>query len=274
MTLETMAGAAYGLLLLAGGGLGVWGWRRGRAIPPRWPARIRRLVRRPFSGVDALGLAAGVVLMTAVAGAVLAAMGAAEDEVSPRAVMVHSLAVHWTVLLLLALVLRMRGLNWRRAFGARGARLARVIGLGAAAYLVMLPSVVLFAAVYRLLLQSLGLDTGMQDVTQVLTGEASPPVRAYLLFLGMFLGPLAEECLFRGVLLPVLARRFGAMAGMLTVSAIFAGIHLHLPSLLPLFVLSVWLCLGYLYAGSILVPVVMHMLFNAVNLAVVFLVGG
>jgi membrane protease YdiL (CAAX protease family) len=47
----------------------------------------------------------------------------------------------------------------------------------------------------------------------------------------------------------------------------------HLPSLLPLFVLSMWLCLGYAYGGSIVVPVVMHMLFNAVNLVLVFTVG-
>lgn len=272
MTAETAVGAGYGLLLLVGSVLGIAAWNRQREAPRRWGKRSRRLIRRALPGADALLVTMIVLSMILVAGIVLHLMGVVDQEMSPRVVIVQSVAVHWTILLVVLLVVRVRGTSLRRVFGVHRGRTAGDIRQGTLAYLILLPAVFVLSLVYRLLLDSLGFDLELQEVAQVLTGDAAPAVRAYLLFLGVFLGPLAEEILFRGILFPVLARRMGALGAMLLVSGLFAGIHLHVPSLLPLFVLSMSLCVGYVYIGSIVVPVVMHMLFNAVNLALAFLV--
>jgi membrane protease YdiL (CAAX protease family) len=272
MTAEVAAATGYGLMLLVGSVLGMVVWHRRHETPGRWGKRSRRLVRRSLSAADALLVGLVVLSMILLAGIVLHLMGAVDEELSPRVVMVQSVAVHWTVLLVVLLVVRARRTTLRRVFGMHRGRTGDDIRQGALAYLVMLPVVFVYSLVYRLMLDTLGVDLELQDVAQVLTGDAAPAVRTYLLFLGVFLGPIAEEFLFRGILFPVLARRMGTLVSMLLVSALFAGIHLHVPSLLPLFVLSVSLCIGYVYIGSIIVPVVMHMLFNAVNLALAFMV--
>jgi membrane protease YdiL (CAAX protease family) len=56
------------------------------------------------------------------------------------------------------------------------------------------------------------------------------------------------------------------------VSAAFAVTHLHVPSLGPLFALAVGLGLSYELTGSLLVPITMHALFNATNVAVLLYV--
>jgi membrane protease YdiL (CAAX protease family) len=58
---------------------------------------------------------------------------------------------------------------------------------------------------------------------------------------------------------------------MLIVSAIFALSHAHLPSLVPLFALAIGLALAYELTGSLLVPIGMHALFNAVMVAKLFI---
>ena len=57
--------------------------------------------------------------------------------------------------------------------------------------------------------------------------------------------PVFEEFFFRGFAYPVLKQRWGTLGALLVVSAVFAVIHFHLPSLGPLFALAVGLGLAY-----------------------------
>ena len=54
---------------------------------------------------------------------------------------------------------------------------------------------------------------------------------------------------------------------------LFAGVHVHLPSFGPLFVLGGCLTLAYEWSGSILVPMTMHALFNFFSLSVFSIVS-
>ncbi|MBI2438138.1 MAG: CPBP family intramembrane metalloprotease, partial [Lentisphaerae bacterium] len=94
---------------------------------------------------------------------------------------------------------------------------------------------------------------------------------AALLGLAMIVAPVAEEALFRGMLLPLIMKRLGAGPAVLLSSALFALVHFHLPSFFPLFVLAAGLGLAYIYTGSLLVPIVMHALFNGMNLGLLLL---
>ena len=110
------------------------------------------------------------------------------------------------------------------------------------------------------------MDPTLQEVATAITTEKSLGIRVYLTGVAVVVAPFFEELLFRGILLPAVAKRYGVGWAIVLVSLAFAGIHLHLPSLVPLFVMAVAFSLAYLHTGSILAPAVMHGLFNAVNI--------
>ena len=83
--------------------------------------------------------------------------------------------------------------------------------------------------------------------------------------------PIIEEMLFRGVAFPAMLRHTSLTRSMIFVSLIFAAIHLTPTALVPLFVFAMALSLAYLYTGNILVPIVMHLLFNSVSLGMLVL---
>lgn len=80
--------------------------------------------------------------------------------------------------------------------------------------------------------------------------------------------PFIEELLFRGFLYPALKRYSQPLVALVVTASIFAAIHLHVPALLPLFVLSCLLTCVYELCGSLWVPILVHAGFNAVNIAI------
>lgn len=103
------------------------------------------------------------------------------------------------------------------------------------------------------------------------------PSTLALLLLGvtaLVLAPLFEETLFRGVLLPVLARRWGSGWGVLLSAAAFALAHLSLGELLPLFVLGLGLGWLRLQSGRLGASVLMHGLWNGLTFANLLLLAG
>ena len=104
----------------------------------------------------------------------------------------------------------------------------------------------------------------------------TPSTVALLLlgFTALVLAPLFEETLFRGVLLPVLARRWGGGWGVLLSAAAFALAHLSLGELLPLFVLGLGLGWLRLQSGRLGASVLMHGLWNGLTFANLLLLAG
>jgi membrane protease YdiL (CAAX protease family) len=90
--------------------------------------------------------------------------------------------------------------------------------------------------------------------------------------MGIVAAPVAEELVFRGVALPVLARRLGVVAAAVLVSLVFAAVHFHPEAVVPLFLVSLCCCAAYAATGRLLVPMVVHGLFNGVNLAVLLVI--
>lgn len=92
--------------------------------------------------------------------------------------------------------------------------------------------------------------------------------RFALLCLGLtatVLAPLFEETLFRGVLLPVMGQRLGALGAVLASAAVFALAHLSLGELVPLFVLGVGLGLLRWRTGRLAPGVFMHGFWNGLT---------
>lgn len=84
-----------------------------------------------------------------------------------------------------------------------------------------------------------------------------------ILLIGV-IGPIAEEIMFRGLLMGVLAQRVGVAAAIFLSSAVFSLSHVDVAFLAPLFVMG--LIMGTLYAvfRNLWVPILFHMVNNTV----------
>ncbi len=158
------------------------------------------------------------------------------------------------------------GLSWRRA--------PALLGLSALLYLAAFPILWFYSMLYQLFLYKIGFTFYLQEVAEVFLMPAPALERAAMYFTAIILAPVFEEFFFRGVLLPWAVRRAGFWPGIAFVSLLFAGIHFHLPSFLPLFLLSTMFCTAYARTRSLLVPIGMHACFNAVTVILLALTGG
>ncbi len=105
-----------------------------------------------------------------------------------------------------------------------------------------------------------------QAIVEMFIGSGTLEQRVLIIFLAVAVAPLAEEFIFRFFLYGVMRRYLGKAAALLVSALLFAAVHGHLPSFAPLFVLGSCLAIAYEWSGSILVPMMMHALFNSVTL--------
>ncbi len=134
-------------------------------------------------------------------------------------------------------------------------------------------AVLLFAA-YPLIFAAEGLSnfflgegSNKQEIVQMFTGSETLQQRILIIVLAITIAPFAEEFIFRFFLYGVLKRYLGRGPGLVLNALLFGAVHVHLPSLLPLFVLGGCFTLAYEWSGSILVSMTMHALFNFFSLS-------
>lgn len=150
------------------------------------------------------------------------------------------------------------GWGWRRGVGPRQV-------------------VLVFLAIYALSLVVSNLlpEQGPTPFSRVL--DSSFAVRIAVGIFAVVSAPLVEEVIYRGVMYPAFARRFGQAAAILLVSALFLVVHADqyaaAPAIMiPLGALSLALTWLRAYTGSLLPSFALHLLFNTVNV-VLILVG-
>jgi membrane protease YdiL (CAAX protease family) len=96
-------------------------------------------------------------------------------------------------------------------------------------------------------------------------------MRGYLALFAVVLAPVAEEFIFRGMLYPFLKQLGQPKLAWVGLSLLFALIHFNAPTFVPLFVLALALTWLYEKTDCLLASIAVHSLFNAANLAVLFL---
>jgi membrane protease YdiL (CAAX protease family) len=85
------------------------------------------------------------------------------------------------------------------------------------------------------------------------------------------LNAFGEEIIFRGMLLPCLSSSLGSGVSLIVQSLIFTAYHLFpLQNSLLLFAMGVFFGIGYLWGGSLVTPIVAHLIVNGVPILLTF----
>lgn len=258
------------LLLLAGAGLLLRElWRRWRGTATPVPA----LQGPPLGLADVTILIAGgfVVLgelfvpqlLIPLVQAMLAPLADRTAQTQALQVLLLYGGLMLAPLMILAALLRPLGprpalgwLQWRwRPMGS-------AVGLAAGHVLMVLPLVALSGWLMERVWSE---PSGSNPLLELVLTNRDPLALAALAVTATVLAPLFEETLFRGVLLPVLAERWGRGWGVVVSGLTFGLAHLSLGELTPLVVLG--LALGWLRLrnGRLAPCVLMHGLWNSLT---------
>lgn len=151
------------------------------------------------------------------------------------------------------------------------------IGLTIHGFLQLLP-IVIFSVIgwgiVLCMLKYLGLPIHVspQPVVQLLLVHNPTPfsMAAIILTIGVF-APICEEVFFRGILLRFFSRFISFKISLWADAFIFALVHHHLTTFVPLMLLGYYFCKYYVRGGNLWVNIGMHALFNLGNLANIFI---
>lgn len=223
-----------------------------------------QVLSRPYAAPDLI-LLAGLGLFFIFA---MEPQGTAEAAAEVKdSGMVVSMAFNLIVCAGLLMYLhRLRGLNPAELFGLQHLHW-RWLGLLVLMFtVVILISVNLVAAATVTWLQDVWPELQPQETVKAFQDSDSIGFKVLVVIAAVVIAPLAEEVLFRGFVYGVLKRYTDAPFAALSSSLMFAIIHMHVGSLLPLWMLAVLFCLAYEISGCLLVPMLLHAIFNAASI--------
>jgi membrane protease YdiL (CAAX protease family) len=269
--------AALFLLLLGLLGAGLLIQMAIQAFPHR--RQLWYMVRNRMASLPAARLPIGPLLAVLGLGAFLGIARAAGtrpllDRLPTGADLVASTLFQiGTMALAVAACLYLSQAGWRNLLGTTPRNTAhQAIATGLRGGVMMLVPVWLLAGLGSLAVRRLHWPELQQETLQwLVNGQLGDFSRFWLIAVAVVVAPVAEELVFRGLLLPHLAQQGTRVGrGLLLASLLFAALHLHAPGLLPLFGVALACSAGFLATGNLLTPVVMHAVFNAISLLVLF----
>lgn len=162
------------------------------------------------------------------------------------------------VLAVWIIAVRVRGATWR-SLGFR-------VSQGRSGILIVVPALILMivaSTIYGLFVQNAGIEFLIPptlDEQGIKLGEGRYAVLNAVMF--VVWGPFTEELFFRGFLLTVLAPMIGPFRAVLVSAALFAGVHVVVSTMIPIFLIGLVLAWLYLRTRSLLQSYLAHAAWN------------
>ncbi|MBA3652216.1 MAG: CPBP family intramembrane metalloprotease [Chthoniobacterales bacterium] len=163
----------------------------------------------------------------------------------------------------IAIFLKLRRFNIPQLAGFQRLTFQRAFATGFILLIVAYPLIILADWMTA---RILGSGSTRQGIIELFAGSRSFEQRVLVIILAVMIAPMVEEFVFRFFLYGVLRRYAGRTLGLIISALLFAAVHAHLPSFGPLFVLGSCFTIAYEWSGSLLVPMTLHALFNALTL--------
>lgn len=243
--------------------LGYWLMRRYR--PEFAWNHEGQVLSRPYAVPDLL-LLIGLGLCFIFALAPAGGSEEAQNSTSGTGVILGMLFQLFVCAALLLYLHRLRGLNPAELFGLQHMHWRSLIMIVLVFAVIALVSVNLASAITVNWLKDVWPETKPQELVQAFQSSGGIEFKLLVAIAAVVIAPLAEETLFRGFVYGVLKRYTDAPFAAITSSLMFAIIHMHVGSLLPLCMLAVLFCVAYEISGCLLVPMCLHAIFNAASL--------
>ena len=144
------------------------------------------------------------------------------------------------------------------------------MAIGLLSYIGFLPLYILLLIVVMGLLKVIGYEPPVQTVVQIVYEEENLTILFMFSLFIAFVGPVFEEIFFRGFIYQAFRRKWVLANGIVVSSILFALLHAHWVAILPIFALSVVLCLVFEKTGSLIPGTLLHMFHNTVALLIMF----
>jgi len=165
-----------------------------------------------------------------------------------------------------------RYLNPLEIFGLKRLSLSQAAGT-AALFMVPTLAVVMSTSLgVNAWMQSFWPDLSQQATVQAFQRSTDPLAKFMLIIAAVIVAPIVEETVFRGFIYGVIKRFTDSWFAAFCSALLFAVVHFHIGSLIPLTVLALVLCAAYERTGSLVVPMMMHGLFNGTSIALMIFV--
>lgn len=178
-------------------------------------------------------------------------------------VLLENLMLELGIVLVIAFFITARGRDINALGGFSKISITRAVSIGVVLLVLAYPLLNVAELVTEVLIKG---ASSKQNIVEMFTVSGSIKQRVLIIVFAVAAAPVIEEFLFRFFLYGVLRHYFGWIAAALFSALLFAAMHTHLPSFLPLFALGMCLTIAYEWSGSILVSMTMHSLFNAASL--------
>ncbi|HRU07581.1 MAG TPA: CPBP family intramembrane metalloprotease [Candidatus Brocadiia bacterium] len=254
------------MAVVVAAGAGFWAvgvarlWRR-RPLAPQGEA-----LPAPWSWWDVVKLAATVQALVIAQAAMVAAFTGGPPG---RERLASANLAAWAATLLIGLaVVRGRGATLAAAGFARR-RLGCLALAGAAWGLAFWPLNLAIVAAQAWALGRLGLRLEEQYVVRQILMAQEAPTLAIMVAHAVIVAPLAEEFLFRALLIPLLERRMRPGFAIALSAALFTAVHGSAHAALPIMALGLFLGFLYQRTRTLAAPVACHLTFNLVSMTII-----
>jgi len=163
------------------------------------------------------------------------------------------------------IVIRFYGRGAAATIGVRTGPLGRTLWEGLRTLMIVLPLCLAALLINVVVVGLLGGQPEVHPLLKAIETVRAPWVVPLALVQAGLLAALAEEFLYRGVLMMTLLKAMGTDGAIVTSSALFALVHLQSEpqAVLPLFVLAVAMGYAAYRTRSLLAPMLTHALFNS-----------
>jgi membrane protease YdiL (CAAX protease family) len=226
------------------------------------------VLARPYNIVD--GMAVLLLLVIIGSGFFAAgtqkgaapAAGAEPQGAGAEAILVSMLFMLVICTFLLVYLRLVRDLHPPELFGLRHMTVPQAL-LWAFLAIIVTCVVVYIVAVLK---EGVSQDRSPQETVEAFRKSVDWGFRILMGFLAIVIAPVTEELIFRGFVYGVAKRYTDRWFATIFSAVMFSIVHMHVGSAPELFVLGVGFALAYEQTGCLLVPIFMHMIFNAWNI--------
>jgi len=116
-----------------------------------------------------------------------------------------------------------------------------------------------------------GVKLADQPLVDFFRGSSPVAAKSIVVLLVVVEAPLLEEPVFRGIMFRGFARSMPMWAAMLLSGFLFALVHVNAATFIPLWFIGIAFAWLYAKTGTILAPMLVHCMFNTINVFLAFL---